>query len=141
MVRRCGNLFSVPMPSRPSLSPDQIRDPIGTLANAYGVERDMQAVTRAIALRAFPQAEPKGYFPDDFTIPNEWGAVSQMVAVFAQDGRNLGRVFRSSPLPRPYRQTARRMVSCYVGDEDADGFIEIVATEIRSSLIDYLGRP
>ncbi len=90
---------------RPSLSSEQVRDPIGTLALAYGVERDLNPVGIAIAQRLYPDDR---YFVWDRDHPllakAEWRPVFHILPLLARDGRYLARVFRGSQLPKPERR-------------------------------------
>jgi hypothetical protein len=112
---------------RRSLSAEQIRDPLGTLATAYGVPPDLSDVAAAISKR----------LPADL-VPGGWEAsfppVAGIVFVVLRDGRNLGRIYRGSPLAKTARMTIKPSLNFYVGSDAADGFVETVCAEIRSAL-------
>jgi hypothetical protein len=121
---------SVPVPSasRPSLSSRQVRDPLGTLAEAYGVQRDFYEVVHAIRDRCFPDWQANGG-PD-----REGSAVGQVVGVLIQDGRFLARVYRGSPLPKHQQKFVTRATDIWRRDLPSGEVAERVYSDIRSSL-------
>jgi hypothetical protein len=125
----------VPVEPRPSLSSEQVRDPIGTLARAYGVERGLNPVGVAIAQRIYPDDRYVVWDRDHpLHVKAEWRAVFQILALLAQDGRLLARVFRSSQLPKPQRKWLPRMVAACGSEIEPEALIERVFAEIRSAL-------
>jgi hypothetical protein len=126
---------------RPSLSSEQVRDPMGTLALAYGVERGLNPVGIAIAQRLYPDDRRVVWDRDHpLQIKAEWQAVFQIVALLAQDGRYLARVFRGSQLPKVQRKGLTKMVAAWRWEFEPEALIEQVFAEIRSALTS-LGSP
>ncbi|HEY5252965.1 MAG TPA: hypothetical protein VIJ09_14965 [Acidimicrobiales bacterium] len=116
-----------PRMRRRSLSAEQIRDPLGTLATAYGVERDLSHVAAAIVER----------LPDDdgnIGRGAQFTAVAGIVFFAAGDGRNLGRIYRGSPVAKPLRKALMGSVAFVVRPVPPEQFVEMVFREIRSAL-------
>jgi hypothetical protein len=125
----------MPAEPRPSLSREQVRDPIGTLALAYGVKRDRSAVEIAIAQRLYPDDRYVVWDRDHpVQFKAEWKAVFYIVTRLAWDGRNLARVFRGSQLPKPEHQGLTKVVAACGSEIEPEILIEQVFAEIRSAL-------
>jgi hypothetical protein len=112
---------------RPSLSPQQIRDPLGTLAAAYGVSPDLSEVAAVVSQRLPADLVPGGSEALGVT-------VTAIVAAIVLDGRNLGRIYRGSPLVKPAQRAIKPSLDFYVGAGAAEQFLEMVCQEIRTSL-------
>jgi hypothetical protein len=120
---------------RPSLSIEQVRDPLGTLALAYGVKRDRNPVRVAIAQRLYPDDRYVVWDRDHpLQVKAEWRAVSHILAQLTRDGRYLARVFRGSQLPKAQRQGLTKMVAACGSEIESEILIEQVFAEIRSAL-------
>ena len=122
---------------RPSLSIEQIRDPLGTLAIAYGVNRGLNPVGAAIAQRLYPDNRYVVWDKDHpIQVKAEWRAVFQIVALVTRDGRYLARVLRGSQLPKPTRKFLTRMVAASPSEEP-EALIEQIFAEIRAALMPF----
>jgi hypothetical protein len=134
----------VPAPGRPSLSSEQVRDPVGTLALAYGVTRDRNPVWVAVAQKLYPDDRYVVWDKDHplaLQIRAEWRAVEEIVLLLTQDGRYLARVLRRSPLPKPQRNWVHRVAAACGSDIPPEELIEQVFAEIRSALMPYARAP
>jgi hypothetical protein len=113
-------------PKKPSLSRGQIADPVGTLAAAYGVQRDLGQVVDVAVHRIGGKTGPAS--PD-------YIAVGQVLGVIAQDGRNLGRVYRGSPIGPPIPQKSiLQMISALPLSRPADVFLDDLLNDMRTAL-------
>ena len=112
---------------RKSLSAEQIRDPLGTLAVAYGVQRDFSQVVAAIIERLPIEVSSLEW-------QASFRAVSQLVFVVIRDGRNLGRIYRGSPVAQESRKSLTKMVALNDPPLTAEPFLEMVCSDIRSAL-------
>jgi hypothetical protein len=120
---------------RPTLSSEQVRDPIGTLALAYGIERGLHPVGVVIAQKICPDDRYVVWDKDHpIQIKAEWSAVFHVLALLARDGRYLARVFRGSPLPKAERKGLTKMVAACGSEMQPESLIEQVFAEIRSVL-------
>jgi hypothetical protein len=97
----------VPEARRPSLTADQVRHPLDTLATAYGVASEFDAVVLAIAWSLFSDRGSS-----DLSISPERMAVTQVVAPLILDGRTLARVFRDSVASRTRAQMVTMVRAC-----------------------------
>jgi hypothetical protein len=97
------------------------------LAAAYGVEREFDAVVAAITQRL--PADVGGLGSDA-----QFSVVAGFVFVFLRDGRNLGRIYRGSPLAPPLRASVLRSLAFRFGSDTAEQVVEAVGQEIRSTL-------
>jgi hypothetical protein len=120
---------------RPSLSSKQVRDPLGTLALAYGVKRDLNPVGVAIAQRLYPDDRYVVWDRDHpLQVKAEWRSVFHILAQVTRDGRYLARVFRSSQLPKAQRKGLTKMVAACGSEIEPEILIEQVFAEIRPAL-------
>jgi hypothetical protein len=113
---------------RPSLSSRQVRDPLGTLAEAYGVQRDFYQVGHAIRDKCFPDWPPHG------GVDREGSAVGQVVGLLIQDGRLLARLYRDSPLRKHQQKFVAGTTDSWRPDLPSGEVAERVYSEIRWSL-------
>jgi hypothetical protein len=118
----------VPTPRRPSLTPQQVRDPLGTLAEAYGVPRGFPQVVDAIRDKCFPDRQTSTGFD------REGSAVGQVVGVLIMDGRMLARVYRGTPLPKRQKNFVTKTTDTWRRDLPSGELAEMLYSEIRSSL-------
>ena len=135
MPRQTGQ---VPTERRPSLSRQQVRDPLGTLALAYGVERDQNAVWFAIAQRLYPDDRyvvwDKG---PPVEVKAEWRALLLILAILEEDGRYLARVVRGSQLPKGLRKHVNQLAAGCAPYTQPEMFIDQIFAEIRSAVMPY----
>jgi hypothetical protein len=112
---------------RKSLSTAQISDPLGTLAAAYGVEREFDHVVAAIAGRLPADVGGLGF-------DAQFGVVAGLVFMVLRDGGDLGRIYRGSPLAKPNGPMLMKSLAFRFGSEAADLVVDAACREIRSAL-------
>jgi hypothetical protein len=128
----------VPTERRPSLSSEQVRDPLGTLALAYGVERHQNAVWVAIAQRLYPDDRYVVWDKEHpLEVKAEWRALGLILAILEEDGRFLARVVRGSQLPKPLPKHFKQLAAGCAPDTQPEVFIEQIFSEIRSAVMPY----
>lgn len=114
--------------ARPSLTRSQIRDPLGTLSVAYGVERSFSDVVEQILSRAFLDTKGiAGRLPETQT-------AAQIVAFVLQDGRFLGRLYRGGSLPQPWHKGALHMAAGSGSALPSAEVVQRVYNNIRTTL-------
>jgi hypothetical protein len=118
----------VPEARRPSLTADQVRHPLDTLAAAYGVASEFGAVVLAIARRLFPDRGSS-----DLSVSPERTAVAQVVAPLILDGRTLARVYRDSVASRTRAQMVTMVGACGT-TMPPEEFVSLVFKNIGSAL-------
>jgi hypothetical protein len=104
------------------------------LARAYGVPRDLSAVSATIYERIFGPMEITLSVSTLDGIPAEWNAIETIVGMLVLNRQDFARVRGGGRPSKPSRKSMAEMVAVYVPSSEAEAFVERVMGEIASTL-------